>query len=98
MTWKKILSAFLIGAFMFGVPAVNFDVPFTKTVSAAYRDKDYEKVKENYKKKRAAYERAKKQYAEARRNGEKVKMYRALYEGAKQDYYEARREYERYRR
>lgn len=98
MTWKKILTAILIGAFMVGVPAANFDMPFTKTVSAAYMDKEYQKVKENYEKKRALYNRAKKQYAEARRKGEKVKMYRALYEGARKDYYEARRAYERYRR
>ena len=98
MNYKKILSAILIGAFFIGVPAVNFDMSLTQTVSAASRDKDYEAVKKNYERKRFAYERAKKSYAEARRNGEKVKLYRAMYEAARQEYYEARKAYERYRR
>ena len=36
MNLKKILSAILIGAFMIGVPASNFDTPLTKTVYAGY--------------------------------------------------------------
>ena len=38
MSLKKILSAVLIGAFMLGLPAANFDMPFTKTVSAASKE------------------------------------------------------------
>ena len=59
MTLKKILSAILIGAFMISFPAANFDTPLTQTVSAKSIDKDYEKIKKNYERKRYAYERAK---------------------------------------
>ena len=96
MTWKKILSAILIGTFMIGVPAANFDAPLTQTVSAKAKDKDYEKVKKNYESKRSAYERAKKFYDEARRSGKDIKFRRAAYEAARKDYQEARSEYSKY--
>ena len=101
MSWKKFLSAFILGALIIGAPAMNFDAPFTKTVSAELYGAQIERAKKNYEKYRSAYERARRHYEDARRRGARgaeLRRYRVLLEGARMDYENARREYEYYRR
>ena len=101
MTWKKILSAVLLGALIVGVPATNFYLPFTKTVSAELRGAELERAKKNYEKYRDAYKLARKHYEDARRRGARgaeLRRYRVMYEGARIDYENARRHYESVRR
>ncbi len=101
MAWKKFLSALVLGSLIIGVPAINFDAPFTKIVSAELPGAEIERAKENYEKCRSAYERARRHYEDARRRGARgaeLRRYRVLLEGARIDYENARREYEHYRR
>ena len=85
MTVKKILSAIVLGAFVFGVPVANFDLPLTKSATVYAAHKSYENAKKEY-------EQARKRYREALREGDKavIKKMRFKYDQAKKEYERAR--------
>ena len=94
MTLKKILSAVLIGAFMVGLPAANFDMPFTKKVSAEYVlfSKKYAEEKAKLNSIALLYEHTKEKYENARKSGNYSKSELKKLED---EYLKAKKDYER---
>ncbi len=85
MTLKKFLSAIVLGAFVFGLPAANVDLPLTKSAKVFAIKKSYDTAK-------TEYENARKNYREAMRRGDKaaIRKTRYMYEQARKEYEKAR--------
>ena len=108
MTWRKFLSTVLIGGFLFGLPAVNFnfDTPLTKNICAAVsrsevrnKQREFESARRNLEQARNRYDNATRYKritrSELRNLRESLDKAIRRYEDAKRNYERALRAYDR---